>query len=255
MAEIHRELKRVEEEVLDHEQAKVEIWKYVFGYVEMAVVKSAIELGIAETIETHGNSITLSELSSTLGCSPSHLHRIMRFLIHRGIFKQTNTSQSASPAYSQTPLSRLLMRSGQVHSMAAFLLLESSPPMLAPWHGLSARIRSAGSSPFEAANGEDWVLHDWGDEECIQILKKCKEAIPKDKGKVIIVEAVIEEEDEKKDKLSDVRLMLDMVMMAHTSTGKERTWKEWEYVLGQVGFTRRTIRPIDAVQSIIEAFP
>ncbi|XP_048337575.2 acetylserotonin O-methyltransferase [Ziziphus jujuba] len=360
MAEIHRELKRVEEEVLDHEQAKVEIWKYVFGYVEMAVVKSAIELGIAETIETHGNSITLSELASTLGCSPSHLHRIMRFLIHRGIFKQTNTSQSASPAYSQTPLSRLLMRSGQVHSMAAFLLLESSPPMLAPWHGLSARIRSAGSSPFEAANGEDvwsyasanpahsrlineamacnarvavsaivergkdvfngirtvvdvgggtgtalgmlvkafpwirginfdlphvvcdatesegvenfggdmfdsvpkadavfimWVLHDWGDEECIQILKKCKEAIPKDKGKVIIVEAVIEEEDEKKDKLSDVRLMLDMVMMAHTSTGKERTLKEWEYVLGQVGFSRRTIRPIDAVQSIIEAFP
>lgn len=147
-----RELKRVEEEVVldEDERAKVEIWKYVFGYVEMAVVKCAIELGIAETIEAHGNPITLSELSSALNCSPSHLHRIMRFLIHRRIFKETTNT-----AYSQTPLSRLLMRSGQPHSMAAFLLLESSPPMLAPWHGLSARITSAASSAFEAAHGED----------------------------------------------------------------------------------------------------
>ncbi|KAH0636389.1 hypothetical protein KY290_036830 [Solanum tuberosum] len=34
-----------------------------------------------------------------------------------------------------------------------------------------------------------WVLHDWNDEECIKILKKCKEEIPsKEKGgKVIII--------------------------------------------------------------------
>nr|XP_048317717.1 acetylserotonin O-methyltransferase-like [Ziziphus jujuba var. spinosa] len=155
MGEIHTELKRVEEEELGHKQAKVDIWKYVFGFVEMAVVKSAIELGIADTIETHGNfPMTLSELSSTLGCSASHLYRIMRFLIHRGIFKETKTSQLGSPAYSQTPLSHMLMRSGE-HSMAALLLLESSTPMLAPWDGLSARILGTASSAFEAANSDD----------------------------------------------------------------------------------------------------
>ncbi|KAL0295804.1 UNVERIFIED_CONTAM: Acetylserotonin O-methyltransferase [Sesamum calycinum] len=37
------------------------------------------------------------------------------------------------------------------------------------------------------------VLHDWGDDECIDILKNCREAIPKDTGKVMIVEAVIDE--------------------------------------------------------------
>lgn len=242
--------------------------------------------------------------------------------------------------------------------MAAFVLLESSPVMLAPWHDLSARVLGNGASPFEAAHGEDvwsyagehsghsklindamacdarvvvpaiingcpevldglgslvdvgggdgtalsilvkdcpwirginfdlphvvsvapkcvrvehvggdmfetvpkadaaylmWVLHDWDDDECIQILRKCREAIPEDKGKVIIVEAVIEEEDN--DKLKDVRLMLDMVMMAHTNKGKERTLKEWAYVLEEAGFSRHTVKPIRAVQSVIEAFP
>lgn len=70
-----------------------------------------------------------------------------------------------------------------------------------------------------------WVLHDWGDEECIQILKQCKEAISKDKGKVVIVETVFE--DSTKDKYEDARLMLDMVMLAHTTNGKEMTLKEW----------------------------
>ncbi|VVA15751.1 PREDICTED: (RS)-norcoclaurine, partial [Prunus dulcis] len=42
-----------------------------------------------------------------------------------------------------------------------------------------------------------WVLHNWGDDECIRILKKCREAILENKGKVIIVEAVMDEKDER----------------------------------------------------------
>ncbi|PRQ25059.1 putative O-methyltransferase COMT-type, S-adenosyl-L-methionine-dependent methyltransferase [Rosa chinensis] len=121
------------------------------------------------------------------------------------------------------------------------------------------RVENVGGDMFDCIPKADaaiikWVLHDWGDEECIRILKKCNEAIPEDKGKVIILEAVIEE-DEIKDELTDVRLMLDMVMMAHTSTGKERTLKEWGYVLGEAGFSRHTVTPINAVQSVIQAFP
>jgi hypothetical protein len=96
-------------------------------------------------------------------------------------------------------------------------------------------------------------LHDWDDDECIQILKKCKEAIPPETGKVIIVEAVIDGGGE--DKLKDVALMLDMVMMAHTTRGKERTAKEWAYVLSEAGFSRHTVKRIRAVQSVIEAYP
>ncbi|GMJ06935.1 N-acetylserotonin O-methyltransferase [Hibiscus trionum] len=218
--------------------------------------------------------------------------------------------------------------------MASFVLLESSPTMLAPGHGLNTRVlESSGISPFEVANGDDvwsyaeanpghselineamacdasvtratikgcpemfdgvehlvdvggvngtalslvvkafpwircinfdlphvvaaapkfdgvenvggdmfmsvpnadaaflmWVLHDWDEEECIKILKKCREAILEDKGKVIIVEAVVEEDD-KHEEFGVVRLMLDMVMMAHTNKGKERSLKEWSYM-------------------------
>ncbi|PNX89640.1 O-methyltransferase, partial [Trifolium pratense] len=105
-----------------------------------------------------------------------------------------------------------------------------------------------------------WVLHDWGDDECIQILKKCREAIPKEKGKVIIVESIIEEEEEgggggggKHNKYKDAGLLLDMVMMAHSNTGKERTLKEWDYVIKMAGFKAFTVKSINAVQCVILA--
>ena len=98
------------------------------------------------------------------------------------------------------------------------------------------------------------VLHDWDDEECIKILKNCKEAIPEKTGKVIIVEVVIDEKEEIS-KYSDARLMMDMIMMAHTIKGKERTNEEWANVLQKAGFSYYTITPTSTIQSVIQAFP
>ena len=36
-----------------------------------------------------------------------------------------------------------------------FVLLESSPVMLAPWHSLSARVRAKGDLAFESTHGKD----------------------------------------------------------------------------------------------------
>ncbi|XVF67991.1 hypothetical protein PTKIN_Ptkin10aG0166500 [Pterospermum kingtungense] len=342
--------------VEEDSRVEVDIWNYVFGYVKIAAVKCAIELGVADAIENHGCPMTVSELSTALGCEPSRLYRVMRFLVHYQVFKEEPISQD-SIGYALTPLSRRLVRDGD-KSMAALILLLSCPVMLQPFNNLSARVLDSGDSPFEAANGTDiwsyneanpghsklidegmacdarvavpaiiegcpqvfdgleslvdvgggngtaltllvkafpwirginfdlpyvvavapkfdgienvggdmfecvpkadavflkWVLHDWGDEECIKILKKCREAIPKDKGKVIIVDAVLEEH--KDDKLDFLRLTLDMVMMAHTNKGKERSFKEWSHVLKEAGFTRFSVKPIHAVQSVIEAYP
>ncbi|KAK7280815.1 hypothetical protein RIF29_08322 [Crotalaria pallida] len=352
----------------EEEEAQLDIWKYIFGFVEQAVVKCGIELGIADAIESHGGPITLSDLTSSIGCDPSLLYRIMRFLTYRNIFKAIPIDGQQDPqhyyAYAQTPLSRrLMMRKGE-HCMAALLLLETSPVMLAPWHSLSARVLVDGKPSFEKALGEDllsyaaanphysdlynegtacdakqtmaaiiekgsccseifdgvtslvdvgggngttthmlakacpwikriinfdlprviaaaphcdgvehvagdmflcvphadaaflmWMLHSWGDEECIQILKKCREAIPKEKGRVIIVETVIEEGG-KQGSLKDVGLVLDMVMMAHTNLGKERTLKEWDYVIKMAGFSKFTVKTIpNVVKSVIMAFP
>ncbi|PON61534.1 O-methyltransferase COMT-type [Trema orientale] len=74
-----------------------------------------------------------------------------------------------------------------------------------------------------------------------------------------MVECVIENNEqqpkEEELKLKDVGLFLDMVMIAHTNSGKERTLEEWAYVLGHAGFIRHTVRSINAVSSVIEAFP
>nr|QAX90926.1 caffeic acid O-methyltransferase [Catalpa bungei]QAX90947.1 caffeic acid O-methyltransferase [Catalpa bungei] len=348
--DLTKSLKEVDEEA----QAQVDIWQYIFGFAPMAVVKCAIELQIPDVLESHGGAMTLPELSAALGCSPSVLSRIMRYLIHRGIFKQKPTSQESQICYIQTPLSRLLLK----NSMAAFILMESNPVMLAPWHNLKTRALTNGASAFKAANGADFwdygsenpgysklfndgmachaklaisnivnhypeafkgigslldvgggngtalrtlvkscpwirginfdlphvvsiappcdgighvggdmfemvpkadaaflmlVLHDWSDDECIQILRNCREAIPTDTGKVIIAEVVVEEREE--DKVTDAHLALDMAILVHTEKGKERTIKEWEYVVYAAGFTKYTIKHIEGeIISVIEAY-
>ena len=91
MEETQREFHHEEEK-----HADINIWKNILGFSEMAVVKCAIDLGIADAIERHGSPITLTDLSSTLGCAPSPLYRIMRFLMHRGIFKEKITTQGSA---------------------------------------------------------------------------------------------------------------------------------------------------------------
>ncbi|KAK6157189.1 hypothetical protein DH2020_011437 [Rehmannia glutinosa] len=75
-----------------------------------------------------------------------------------------------------------------------------------------------------------WILHDWPDEECVKILKKCKEAIPgKDKGgKVIIVDMVVgnqRDHNKKHDAIMETQLFYDMLMMILTSGRKKELRK------------------------------
>ncbi|XP_071724903.1 probable O-methyltransferase 3 [Rutidosis leptorrhynchoides] len=79
-----------------------------------------------------------------------------------------------------------------------------------------------------------WILLDWNDEECVGILKRCKEAISSyhgNGGKVIVIDIVMGNKNGReaiKGSSHDdqVQLLLDMEMMALT-TGKERNEKEW----------------------------
>ena len=95
------------------------------------------------------------------------------------------------------------------------------------------------------------MLHDRSDDECMHVLKKCREAVPKETGKVIIVETVIVEGEE--DEYSDTKLALDMVMMAHTHKGKERTIEEWDLVIKGAGFSSFTVKHISSIFSVIVA--
>ena len=99
-----------------------------------------------------------------------------------------------------------------------------------------------------------WILHDWGDEDCVKILRKCKEAIVESKingKKVIIVEMVVDEE--KQAHATETHLFMDMLMMAN-HPGKERTKKEWAKLFAAAGFKNYKITPTLGVRSIIEVF-
>ncbi|XP_058106642.1 (RS)-norcoclaurine 6-O-methyltransferase-like [Magnolia sinica] len=97
-----------------------------------------------------------------------------------------------------------------------------------------------------------WVLHNWGDEDCVKILKRCTDAIDAKSGKVIIVDIIIGVDDPQE--LEHVRLATDMIMLAKTG-GKERNEKEWRRLLSDAGFNQCKITPIKALQSVIEARP
>ncbi|XP_058072492.1 (RS)-norcoclaurine 6-O-methyltransferase-like [Magnolia sinica] len=95
------------------------------------------------------------------------------------------------------------------------------------------------------------VLHDWNDEDCIRILKKCKEAIPSEGGKVILVDIVLDTNST--DGLAGARLGMEMLMLA--VGGKERTMDEWKKIIKNAGFSHYKIIPMKAMESIIELCP
>lgn len=130
------------------EQARVDVWKYAFGYIDNRVVKSAIELEIPDILANHGCPISLSDLSSALACPPESLRRIMRFLIHQGIFKKAETPNDGV-YYAATPLSHLMTRS----NLGPFMLLQATPP--GPDGGVSPEGLKAGKFPdFPAVDDE-----------------------------------------------------------------------------------------------------
>ncbi|KAK4486970.1 hypothetical protein RD792_006285 [Penstemon davidsonii] len=100
-----------------------------------------------------------------------------------------------------------------------------------------------------------WILHDWSDEDCVKILKKCKEAIPsKDNGgKVIIVEIIVDDQKKLDHEKVETQLFFDMEMMTIIA-GKERTEKEWAKLFFDAGFTSYKITLL-GLRALIEVFP
>jgi len=98
-------------------------------------------------------------------------------------------------------------------------------------------------------------LHDWNDEECVKILKNCKDAIAKKgkEGKVVIIDMVLDCEKGDNNESVETKLFFDMLMMV-TLTGKERTKKEWVKLISSAGFSDYKITPILGLRAVIEIY-
>ncbi|KAG1334978.1 trans-resveratrol di-O-methyltransferase-like [Cocos nucifera] len=122
----------------------------------------------------------------------------------------------------------------------------------------SKLVDAVGGSMFDSIPPADAVflksiLHNWSDEDCVKILKRCKEAVPQKEegGKVIIVDMVINSDDAK---VTETHLFYDICMMIALG-GMEREEHEWRKIFNNAGFTDYKIFPILGVYSVIELYP
>nr|GMD81155.1 trans-resveratrol di-O-methyltransferase-like [Ipomoea batatas]GMD82206.1 trans-resveratrol di-O-methyltransferase-like [Ipomoea batatas]GME21699.1 trans-resveratrol di-O-methyltransferase-like [Ipomoea batatas] len=101
-----------------------------------------------------------------------------------------------------------------------------------------------------------WIMHDWEDEECVKILKKCREAIPirEEGGKVIIIDMVMEDPKQTDAYYNKAQLYMDFLVMALYGS-KERNKKQWEKLFSEAGFSDYKITPTLGLRSLIEVFP
>ncbi|KAM3319525.1 cell wall / vacuolar inhibitor of fructosidase 2-like [Capsicum chacoense] len=105
-------------------------------------------------------------------------------------------------------------------------------------------------SPVEVILLES-ILHDWSDDYCIKILKKCKEAISgkENGGRLIIIDTVMDHNPDCKS--YETQLFMDMLMMIGVN-GKERSEQEWAKLFSNADFTDYNIILILGLRSVIE---
>ncbi|BAT98185.1 hypothetical protein VIGAN_09182100 [Vigna angularis var. angularis] len=80
-----------------------------------------------------------------------------------------------------------------------------------------------------------WILHDWDDEEFVKLLKNCYKAIPSD-GKVIVVDLIVPVLPNST-VIARTAFQTDLLMMAQTARGKERTQNEFMELALSSGFS------------------
>ncbi|MEV3936872.1 methyltransferase [Glycomyces sp. NPDC049804] len=89
------------------------------------------------------------------------------------------------------------------------------------------------------------VLHDWSDDECVEILSRCREAMHPG-GRIYAVDTVIPEGNG-----YDHGKVLDVLLMV-AFTGRERTAAEFATLFDRAGLRLERVIPTDSVMSIAE---
>ena len=126
----------------------------------------------------------------------------------------------------------------------------------AGWAGApdASRLRAIGGSFFESVPaGADLyllkqILHDWGDEDCVRILRTIRQAIAAE-GRLAIFEILLPDTI-----VPHAGWAMDVSMMA-LAGGAERTRSEFEALLGEAGFRLDRVTPTQSTMNVIEAVP
>ncbi|MHA4846507.1 methyltransferase [Flavitalea antarctica] len=118
-------------------------------------------------------------------------------------------------------------------------------------YGVADRCERMGGDFFTAvaAKGDAYILkhiiHDWDDEQCIAILKNCRDSMTAG-GKVLVVEMIIPEGNE-----PSIGKFIDLQMLLYLP-GCERTEVEYRMLFDKAGFELTRIVPTMSPFSIME---
>ena len=94
------------------------------------------------------------------------------------------------------------------------------------------------------------ILHDWDDERCVAILRKCRAAMD-ETARLVIVELVLPERSAPGAAMLSAAL-LDLIMLAYAG-GRERTEMEFTQLLDQAGLRLAGTTALNAGPHLLEA--
>jgi hypothetical protein len=117
--------------------------------------------------------------------------------------------------------------------------------------GLAKRAKALGGSFFESVPEGDlyllkYILHDWGDEECLTILRNCRRAA-KPGARLAVVEQVLEPGTG-----SPYTPLMDLNMLVMV-TGRERTLAEYQKLFSESGFGQISMTRTESPMMILTA--
>ena len=118
---------------------------------------------------------------------------------------------------------------------------------------IRSRIDKVGGDFFRSVPAADlyllkWILHDWNDEQCVAILRNCRDAIAPS-GRVAIFELVLGEVGE-----TDFAPLMDLNMLVMLP-GRERSLAEYSDLLAQAGFGEAAITRTQSRMAVFTARP
>jgi hypothetical protein len=122
-------------------------------------------------------------------------------------------------------------------------------------HGLRDRCELRAANFFEpiAATGSIWtlcqVLHDWPDAQCLEILRRCREAMRRTDRLLVIEMLTVPCEPN-----AQVGL-IDMIMLMYFGEARQRTVEEYRHLFRSTDFAITRVLPTAGAFSIVEVSP
>jgi hypothetical protein len=92
-----------------------------------------------------------------------------------------------------------------------------------------------------------FVLHDWDDPSCVEILSRCREAMTPG-GRIAIVEMIVGDTAD-----PGAAALMDLAMLAASDGGRESSLEEYDALLAAAGLRRIAVITTGSPQGVIQA--